>query len=41
VKITVTFTPTGGTAATQTKTLTITQAAVNPPKKKASKGKKK
>jgi hypothetical protein len=41
VKITVTFTPTGGTAATQTKTLTITQAAVTPPKKKASKGKKK
>jgi ABC-type phosphate transport system substrate-binding protein len=41
VKITVTFTPTGGTAATQTKTLTVTQAAVKPPKKKASKGKKK
>jgi ABC-type phosphate transport system substrate-binding protein len=41
VKITVTFTPTGGTAATQTKTLTVTQAAVTPPKKKASKGKKK
>lgn len=41
VKIRVTFTPTGGTAATQTKTLTVTQAAVTPPKKKASKGKKK
>lgn len=41
VKIVVTFTPTGGTAATQTKTLTVTQAAVSPPKKKASKGKKK
>lgn len=42
VKITVTFTPTGGTAATQTKTLIVTQAAVTPPKKKASKkGKKK
>ncbi len=41
VKITVTFTPTGGTAATQTKTLTVTRAAVTPPKKKASKGKKK
>jgi hypothetical protein len=42
VKITVTFTPTGGTAASQTKTLTVTQAAVTPPKKKASKkGKKK
>jgi hypothetical protein len=41
VKITVSFTPTGGTAATQTKTLTVTQAAVTPPKKKASKGKKK
>jgi hypothetical protein len=42
VKITVTFTPTGGTAATQSKTLTVTQAAVTPPKKKASKkGKKK
>jgi ABC-type phosphate transport system substrate-binding protein len=41
VKITVTFTPTGGTAATQVKTLTLTQAAVTPPKKKASKGKKK
>jgi ABC-type phosphate transport system substrate-binding protein len=42
VKITLTFTPTGGTAATQTKTLTVTQAAVTPPKKKASKkGKKK
>jgi hypothetical protein len=39
VKITVTFTPTGGTAASQTKTLTVTQAAVTP-KKKASKGKK-
>jgi ABC-type phosphate transport system substrate-binding protein len=41
VKITVTFTPTGGTAASQTKRLTVTQAAVTPPKKKASKGKKK
>jgi ABC-type phosphate transport system substrate-binding protein len=41
VKIRVTFTPTGGTAATQTKTLTVTQAAVTPPKKKTSKGKKK
>jgi ABC-type phosphate transport system substrate-binding protein len=42
VKITVSFTPTGGTAATQSKTLTVTQAAVTPPKKKASKkGKKK
>jgi hypothetical protein len=40
VKITVTFIPTGGTVATQTKTLTVTQAAVTP-KKKASKGKKK
>jgi hypothetical protein len=41
VKITVTFTPTGGTAATQTKTLTITQAAVTPKKKASKKGKKK
>jgi ABC-type phosphate transport system substrate-binding protein len=42
VKITVTFTPTGGTAASQVKTLTLTQAAVTPPKKKTSKkGKKK
>jgi ABC-type phosphate transport system substrate-binding protein len=41
VKITVTFTPTGGTAASKTQTLTVTQAAVTPPKKKASKGKKK
>jgi ABC-type phosphate transport system substrate-binding protein len=40
VKIEVTFTPTGGTAASQTKTLIVTQAAVTP-KKKASKGKKK
>jgi hypothetical protein len=41
VKITVTFTPTGGVAASKTETLTVTQAAVTPPKKKASKGKKK
>jgi hypothetical protein len=40
VKITVTFTPTGGTAASKVKTLTLTQAAVTP-KKKATKGKKK
>ena len=40
VKITVTFTPTGGTAASETKTLTLTQAAVTP-KKKAAKSKKK
>jgi ABC-type phosphate transport system substrate-binding protein len=40
VKITVTFTPTGGSAASQSKTLTVTQAEVTP-KKKASKGKKK
>ncbi len=39
VKITVTFTPTGGTAASKTKTITITQAAITPKKKK--KGKKK
>ncbi|HEY3759609.1 MAG TPA: hypothetical protein VGL37_07585 [Solirubrobacteraceae bacterium] len=43
VSITVTFTPTGGTAATQKKTLTITQAAVASKKttKKKKKGKKK
>jgi ABC-type phosphate transport system substrate-binding protein len=41
VKITVTFTPTGGTAASQTKTLTVTQAAVTPKKKASKKGKKK
>lgn len=41
VKITVTFTPTGGTAASQTKTLTVTQAAVTPNKKASKKGKKK
>jgi ABC-type phosphate transport system substrate-binding protein len=40
VKITVTFTPTGGSAASQVKTLTLTQAAVTP-KKKATKSKKK
>lgn len=40
VKITVTFTPTGGTAASKVKTLTLTLAAVTP-KKKATKGKKK
>jgi hypothetical protein len=40
VTITVTFTPTGGTAATQKKTLTITQASVagKPKKKKGKKG---
>jgi ABC-type phosphate transport system substrate-binding protein len=42
VTITVTFTPTGGTAATQKKTLTITQASIaGKPKKKSKKGKKK
>jgi ABC-type phosphate transport system substrate-binding protein len=41
VKITVTFTPTGGTAASQTKTLIVTQAAVTPKKKASKKGKKK
>jgi hypothetical protein len=41
VKITVTFTPTGGTAAGQTKTLTVTQAAVTPKRKTTKKGKKK
>jgi hypothetical protein len=41
VKITVTFTPTGGTAASQTKTLTVTQAAVTSKKKASKKGKKK
>jgi ABC-type phosphate transport system substrate-binding protein len=41
VKITVTFTPTGGTAASQIKTLTVTQAAVTPKKKASKKGKKK
>ena len=40
VKITVTFTPTGGTAASKVKTLTLTQVALTP-KKKATKGKKK
>jgi hypothetical protein len=40
VKITVTFTPTGGTAASKTKAITITQAAITP-KKKTKKGKKK
>jgi ABC-type phosphate transport system substrate-binding protein len=40
VKITVTFTPTGGTAASKVKTITLTQAALAP-KKKATKGKKK
>jgi hypothetical protein len=42
VSITVTFTPTGGTAATQKKTLTITQASVagKPKKTKKKKGKK-
>jgi hypothetical protein len=37
VKITVTFTPTGGTAASKTKTITITQAAIAPKKKKGKK----
>ncbi len=37
VKITVTFTPTGGTAASKTKTITITQAAITPKKKKGKK----
>jgi ABC-type phosphate transport system substrate-binding protein len=43
VAITVTFTPTGGTAATQKKTLTVTQASVasKPKKKSKKKGKKK
>lgn len=41
VKITVTFTPTGGTAASKVKTLTLTQAAVTPKKKATKKGKKK
>jgi ABC-type phosphate transport system substrate-binding protein len=41
VKITVTFTPTGGTAASKVKTLTVTQAAVTPKKKATKKGKKK
>jgi hypothetical protein len=43
VSITVTFTPTGGTAATQKKTLTITQASIasKPKKKSAKKGTKK
>jgi hypothetical protein len=40
VKITVTFTPTGGSAASKVKTLTLTQAALTS-KKKATKGKKK
>jgi hypothetical protein len=42
VSIAVTFTPTGGTAATQKKTLTITQASVagKPKKTKKKKGKK-
>ncbi|MGA8363762.1 MAG: hypothetical protein WB709_04505 [Solirubrobacteraceae bacterium] len=40
VKITVTFTPAGGTAASKTKTITITQAAIAT-KKKKKKGKKK
>jgi hypothetical protein len=40
VKITVTFTPTGGTAASQVKTLTLTQAALAS-KKATKKGKKK
>jgi hypothetical protein len=39
VTITVTFTPNGGTAASQTKTLTITQAAIST-KKKTTKKKK-
>ncbi len=38
VKITVTFTPTGGTAASKTKTITITQAAIAPKKKGKKKG---
>jgi ABC-type phosphate transport system substrate-binding protein len=37
VKITVTFTPAGGTAASQTKTITITQASITPKKKKGKK----
>ncbi len=40
VTITVTFTPNGGTAASQTKTLTITQAAISTKKKKTTKKKK-
>lgn len=41
VKITVTFTPAGGSAASKTKTITLTEAAVATPKKKASKKGKK
>ena len=37
VKITVTFTPAGGTAASKTKTITITQAAIATKKKKGKK----
>jgi hypothetical protein len=40
VSITVTFTPTGGTAATQKKTLTVTQASIASKKTKKKKGKK-
>lgn len=40
VKITVTFTPTGGSAASKVKTLTLTKAAVTPKKKASKKGKK-
>jgi hypothetical protein len=43
VKITVTFTPTGGTSASESKTITLTKAelAIKKSTKKASKGKKK
>jgi ABC-type phosphate transport system substrate-binding protein len=41
VKITVTFTPTGGAPASEVKTVTLTQAALTPKKKKAGKGKTK
>lgn len=40
VKITVTFTPTGGSAASKTKTITLTESAVVPKKKASKKGKK-
>jgi hypothetical protein len=40
VKITITFTPTGGSAASKTKTITLTESAVAPTKKASKKGKK-
>ncbi|HEU0251008.1 MAG TPA: hypothetical protein VFR48_09820 [Solirubrobacteraceae bacterium] len=40
VKLSVTFTPTGGTSAGKTKTLTLTESAVVPKKKASKKGKK-